>query len=295
MKDFPNFPLKEHFLADAADLLAARTKSQYIHSTKDIDAAGDEVEITARDVLARRLPKRCYVTHGHLVDSDLNVSSQIDVVIADALLSPVLFKGQNGSEYVPVESVYAVGEIKSTYDHSKQPIAEFGEKIEKIKKHFRREEVSPSYVQTGGRGLEIEGIPHGNKKVQNPLLSFMLFVNSGDFDVKKLHGIYTSKDISSLPSICCFLDKGVIVFGGFTEKGFGFVKCPEVELNLSPDFEWTYVPYGEQNSLGASCGFLCYSLIAHVQESVLKPPDMQLYLNRMFTFRKDTSVGLGRG
>ncbi len=70
--------------ADAAEILGARDRARTIHRTRDIDAAGAEVEQTVREVLRRKLPAAYYVGHGHIVDEQLTTSSQMDVVIADS-------------------------------------------------------------------------------------------------------------------------------------------------------------------------------------------------------------------
>ena len=103
------------FQLDALELLSAHNRGKVIHTSKNISAAGDEVEITFREILKRKLPNRYYVGRGHIVDNALNSSSDFDVIIADNANSPILFRTQKGNEYFPFESVYAIGEVKSSY------------------------------------------------------------------------------------------------------------------------------------------------------------------------------------
>src|SRR5215510_12900431 len=126
------FELEKCFKLDAADIIAAREKAFLIHHTKDIDTAGNEIEHAVRRTLRSKLPERYYTGQGHIVDSRLNFSSQLDVVIADNKGAPILFKAEDGTEYYPYESVYAIGEVKSTYYKSKKYIHEFSKSIDSI-------------------------------------------------------------------------------------------------------------------------------------------------------------------
>ena len=119
--------------ADAAEIIAAREKAQIIHRGRDIDAAGDEVEVATRRVIRRKLPNSYYVGHGHIVDSELNQSPQLDVVIADNSAAPILFATENGTEYFPYEAVYAIGEIKSSYSRSRNYVETFADTVSRVK------------------------------------------------------------------------------------------------------------------------------------------------------------------
>ena len=105
------------FKSDAEALRRAREEAIQIHST-DIRAAGNQVEEAVRDYLRRMLHPRYHVTSGHLIDSSNLISPQVDIIIADNFNLPSLLKTKDGTEYVPITSVYAIGEVKSTYYHS---------------------------------------------------------------------------------------------------------------------------------------------------------------------------------
>ena len=111
--------LAKIFKSDAEALRRAHEESSRIHST-DIRAAGNQVEQAVRGYLRRMLQSRYHVTNGHLVDSGNLVSPQLDIIIADNSSLPSLLTTKDGTEYVPVTSVYAIGEVKSTYYQSKK-------------------------------------------------------------------------------------------------------------------------------------------------------------------------------
>ncbi|MFV8296019.1 DUF6602 domain-containing protein [Mycolicibacterium fortuitum] len=75
------------------------------------DAKGDNSEITWRTMLANYLPDRYKVDKGFVIDHEGNFSHYIDIIIYDRYYSPIVFN-ENGSTYVPAESVFAVIECK---------------------------------------------------------------------------------------------------------------------------------------------------------------------------------------
>jgi len=76
-------------------------------------AKGDASELEWVDMLNSYLPRRYQVDKAFVIDHEGSVSDQIDIVIFDRHFSPFLLR-QNGANYVPAESVYAVIEVKPT-------------------------------------------------------------------------------------------------------------------------------------------------------------------------------------
>jgi len=72
---------------------------------------GDASELEWVDMLGSYLPRRYQVEKAFVIDYEGSFSEQIDIVIFDRHYSPFLLK-QNGANYVPAESVYAVVEVK---------------------------------------------------------------------------------------------------------------------------------------------------------------------------------------
>lgn len=79
---------------------------------------GDNSENVWIELLSNYLPKRYRVSRATVIDSEGNVSDQLDVVIFDQQYSYLVFQ-REGVTYVPAESVYAAFEVKpsinSTY------------------------------------------------------------------------------------------------------------------------------------------------------------------------------------
>ena len=65
--------------------------------------------------LARLLPQRYAVTSGYLSDREGNTAGHCDLIAFNSVwFSPVKSAEEKGQEYLPVEGVYAVGEVKQT-------------------------------------------------------------------------------------------------------------------------------------------------------------------------------------
>jgi hypothetical protein len=278
-------------LSDAAEIFAARAKASVIHNTKDIRASGDEVERAVRKVLKRKLPTAYYVGHGHVVDSELTTSPQLDIVIADNLNAPVLFATENGTEYFPYESVYAIGEIKTCYYKKKREIHAFSKTLTSLKTKLKREKTEREYIGSGlslGKGFT----PSWTDEYRNPLFSFMLFVDSGDFDDSHVKDLFRSTKASELPNVVCFLNKGVIVNARVTKLPNGGLKLgsvnthPELDISDESDSRWVFIPFGTDSSrMGIIFGFLYFCLLTHLKRCVLRTPNLLQYLNRFFTYQ----------
>lgn len=75
---------------------------------------GGRTEEHVRDFLRQRLPQSVGVTSGEIIDAQGNRSREVDVIVYDAMNSPLLFAGDtDGSILVPAEAVIAAVEVKS--------------------------------------------------------------------------------------------------------------------------------------------------------------------------------------
>jgi len=286
--DLPKLELQGVFQADAAELAAAREKARLVHATKDIRASGDEVEVAARAVLSRKLPGLYYVGHGHIVDARLRTSPQLDVIVADNQQGPVLFRGQGGAEYFPFETVFAVGEVKSSYDPSKEPVREFMQKLQKIRSGLHREPTPKLYIGSGvtlGEGFSLSD----PKPYKNPLFAFALFVDGDRFDPAALQPLYSSTKVPELPNVVCILNKGILL-NAVIDQPDGYTKLGPV--NLVPEFNealgitgarWVFVPFGEEDfRIGASFAFLYFAIVTHLRSVLLMQPNLHTYMEGFF-------------
>ena len=300
------FELEIVFLSDAADILAARTKARMMHHGHDIRAAGDEVEITFRKMLGRKLPSLYYVGHGHIVDEHLHESSQLDVIIANNTGTPILFRAENGSEYFPYEGVYAIGEVKSSYNHSEEYIHKFSNKLKRIQDQLHRESFQAAPTQRPNYDATLYPFlrPYGN-----PLFSFMFFAEKGDFAIEQIRDLYETRPENELPNIVCILNKGLIMNVAShvwknsqrqwepAEQGRpGWISLiparnDEQRKGWNKEFHWVLTEHGDNDkSLADNLANFYYPLIQHLQQCQLTMPDLTEYVNHLFETTTSTFI-----
>lgn len=74
---------------------------------------GDRGEETVRRFLRERLPQSVGVTSGEIIDANGKRSREVDVIVYDAMNSPLVFAGDiAGSVLIPAEAVIAAVEVK---------------------------------------------------------------------------------------------------------------------------------------------------------------------------------------
>jgi hypothetical protein len=98
-------------LHDEIQLRLARSRAAIGHAV----AKGDATEGIWIELLKGYLPERYKVDKAFVIDSQDQVSQQIDIVIYDRQYTPLIFK-QDGALVIPAESVYAVLEAKQAID-----------------------------------------------------------------------------------------------------------------------------------------------------------------------------------
>lgn len=262
--------LAQAFELDARTLVESRTKSLVSHGTRNIRSAGDEVEVPFRKVLRGRLPKAYHVGHGHIVDSKLSVSPQVDVIVADAETVPVLMCNVDGNEYVPFESVYAIGEVKSSFDPRKKPVHTFCDTLDCLTQDLERATVSIPTRHAFGPSRD------------NPLFSFMIFVESSAYAWRHLEGLFKERPIERLPSVVCLLDRGLLLFARGIEDNDSLYldDVPGHIWNLyDKDTGWSFLALNEASyPAGARFATLYMLLMRHLSRTRLETPDLSRYL-----------------
>jgi hypothetical protein len=276
---FPRLELLRTMQIEAQLLIAARDNSIVAHHAKNIVSAGNIVERSVRAVLQKRLPRKYHVGQGHLVNPLLMTSPQFDIVIADNDRFPILFADENGTEWFLYESVYAVGEVKSTYDRNKKQIEAFSESIRRTKTTFnwpKRMVVANVHSKNAMQAQNAVAI--------DPLFSFMVFVNSGDFKIEDLKELYNKTPIANLPNMIYFVDRGVMLNMKFNSADY------PMEMNLYPEAsekiglidyksKWCFRAFKDDNDevgLGLAFFTFFYLLMTHLENSELKRSSLLL-------------------
>lgn len=138
------FDLRGAFLnkqiALEASFLAIRSVTN--HPT----AKGDQLEADWGGLLRDFLPARYTVGPVFAVDHRGRMSEQIDVAIYDTHYSPQWFGGANNVRFVPVESIYAVFEVKPEWNAQYARAA-----VQKARSVRVLERTSATIIHAGGR------------------------------------------------------------------------------------------------------------------------------------------------
>ncbi|HZS04322.1 MAG TPA: DUF6602 domain-containing protein [Blastocatellia bacterium] len=293
-KEKKQMDIPEIFKSDAEDIKREREKAIKVHKT-NIRAAGNQVEKCVRDYFRRMLPPRYYVTEGHLIDINGNISPQLDIIIADNFNVPSLMTLKDGTEYIPIDSVYAIGEIKSTYSNTRRKknprtlIEEFSSNLEDIKERLYHEEVPNTVYGGHGPNSLLRDLILGKRtRILNRIFSFIVFVDATTFQFKHISEFYTSRNNKYLPNIMILLNKGVVVFGSENERPL-FNYYPEDRR--SEEEAWCYFPCmgdgsGNGSLEGNHLAFLYHSVLEHLSNSYLEPPSLIKYTYRMLATSK---------
>ena len=269
---------------EADVLVKAREKARLAHPT-DIRAAGNEVEEAVRSFLRRFLPPRYYVTSGHLIDSNQVVSPQIDVIIADHFTLPSLFTTQDGTEYVPITSVLAIGEVKSTYYHAQGYYGKFKRDMADIAGMERPLIENTAFDGFKDHTLVRDMVRESSNRYYNNLYTFFLCIDGGDFRFDKIAGILNSSKTELLPNFTCFLNRGVVAYGDRNNPGAVHKYPEQVECQ---DYDWCFMQSHQESENSMSGGHLALlygQLVNHLTHSYLEPPDIYSYMKRLMTMR----------
>lgn len=238
----PKLDLSKWFGREAAALVRAREEAIDIHGFKNISAAGNQVEHAVRGFLKRMLPPRYYVTSGHLIDQKGCITPQLDVIIADSFNLPSVLKTRDGTEFVPATSTFAIGEIKSTYNHSKGYYEALHNTLSRIDTELSRPLIQNTAYELSSDTELAHAILGSPRKYLNHLFSFLLCVDAGDFHFEKVAELLNSSSPTLMPSTAIFLSgdgSGVVVYAKLDGGGLGFHKYPsEVE---GEGYRWCFL------------------------------------------------------
>lgn len=271
--------IKDFFWLDVRKIKNACKQADIIKGkAKNIRSSGDEVEITVRNFFKEKLAPKYDVTTGHIVDKSLNVTPQLDIIIADSNKSPVLVTLTDKAQHIFYETVCAIGEVKKSWYDDKLLI-EFSNTIQKIKKELERDDVERNVLECGNSQLRIKSNATDNPR-RNMLFCFMLFAE-GSFNFSKIKSIIATIPNEFMPNVIVFLGEGVIVNVDKSK-----LEQNEVEINLYPelssesDGEWIFIGLEEENQ---RLTYLYMLLLEHLKQTVVVTPDIQTYTRKLIS------------
>lgn len=174
--------------------------------------SGLPFESLVRSELGRLLPKRYKIVDGLLLDRDGKTAGKCDFVIFnETWFSPVKspLTEDAGKPYLPIESVYAVGEIKQSL--SRKTLLDAMQKLV-VCHRLRRPR---TYAHRVVENREGSNCPHG---LTNPLFSFILAggVSKGEQFQLLFHDFFQiCRRLKRLEivNVLCVLDHGTLSWG----------------------------------------------------------------------------------
>lgn len=99
----------QNLLTSSAERMQSELDERLIDHPGELGQGREEI---IREFLRKYLPKRFDVSTGFAFDANGNISKQLDIVIADALICP-RFETAGGIRLFPCESIVAAGQVKS--------------------------------------------------------------------------------------------------------------------------------------------------------------------------------------
>lgn len=278
-KEFRKLSIDSFFNFEADGIDIAQNQVKIIHNSGDIPSSGNQLEVSIRNFFKSKLPEKYYISNGHIIDSALSTSPQLDLIIADNFRTPILYKTFDGTEYLTYESIYSYAEIKSSWN--KKYIEDFVITKERMHNFLTRESISPNFLDAGGKGIMLD-IPTTYNAYKNPLFTFMFIGDSSAFSFEHIKEQYQNKEWKFLPNIICLYDRGLIININKTDlenKIFKVNLYPEFLQENAAESEWILLKFDKKRS---TLGTLYYMVLEHLNTCVLGTPNMLEYMQQIF-------------
>lgn len=161
---------------------------------------GGEGEKLVSQFLRSHLPLSIGVTTGQVLDVDGNMSKQVDVIVYDAMRTPMLFAGPAGDTHlVPAEGVLAVVEVKTrlTADEVRKSLANA-----RSVKSRRRTAYFPQAVQLVHHA-------YGREWAEPPIHYSVFAAHSDNMYADLLNELQADVPPHGRIDMLCHLDRGV--------------------------------------------------------------------------------------
>lgn len=233
--------------------LAKKMAIDYNDVTEKIEhmgLRGGAREDVLKEVIRKLVPEKYRVGNGIIVDAYGTQSRQQDLFIFDAFNSPIFMKTESSS-VIPVESVYATVEVKSTL--SKQTLQQSINNLRSVKTLKHNELKNTTIVSS--RHNKILGT---------------IFAYSSDSSLETIahnvNDLCSSIPKSEQPSFICVFDKGLIV---------NVLKTNVAQVEIAPSDRtmWALIKNDQVTNI-----YLFYLFLQqHLSMAQNLPPDLMKY------------------
>lgn len=232
--------------------------------------SGPAIEDIVRDEFAKILPARYSVRAGVINDRYGNTVGDSDVIIHNEIWFPVVKAGattESRRAHLPIEGVYAVGEVKQTMDY--RSLDEAMEKLVTCHRLYR----PPTFAYRLVENRESNACIHG---LTNPLYSFVIATDLKrglDLDkvVERFFFINKTLERNEVVRALCVLGHGTITWGIRDEAK----RETKPALFMLEDLYEPIIPvYHRMPKVESALYALIADLLLHLYQSVLAPEDI---------------------
>lgn len=244
-------------------LLAAQSERELAF---DAFNSGAPVEDLLRDAIRELLPTRYETTTGTVVDAQGLTAGDMDVVVFNSQWFPQVHASATAGgkrRFLPIEGVYAVGEVKQTL--TERSLDDAMEKLvtchRLVRSHTSRSRIT-----------ENRELPNSDELgISNPLYSFIIGTTTGDFQPLMERFYAINKSLHRLEVV-----RGLCVLGAGTATWA--VRRPDGNrpaVFMTDDLALPIVPaYLPASDCGPALFTLVENLLLHLYHSVLGPEDI---------------------
>lgn len=279
-KSIPNvkFELANVYKTYVDQILLSSSISDILLDNTNIDSAGEQIEGGIRILLKDLLPDRVFTTHGYMVDKQSNISYQQDILLAESFYTKSLIKSLDGTEFYPVESIFASGEVKKTWSQKK--LLGAIKSISRSKNDLKKYLIPSNVISSGSRFIQASHEITENK-YRNPLFTFTFSIDfDKTYNEKRFNEIYLNKnEWKNIPNISVILRQGIVVC---VEKEK--LKMDELSIKLYPEFikdkdkyTWVFLKLRAEQNLA----YLVFMLTQHINDSILEKVSAMDYAKSM--------------
>jgi len=241
------------FLINNIGNIARRLKDEFIHTSSELHHPGVKGSIREdilKETLRELIPIKYQFGSGIIVDANDKQSKQQDFILYDAFSSPSFLKSQT-EVIIPIESVYATIEIKSTLDRSMlEQSVENIRSVKNLQKTFSK----PQYLSLQGTNYIYSSIFAYTSSI--PLDEVVKCL------VKQNEFIPYEEQLSTI----CILDSGNVVN----------VQRNDMTIISTHPTEGT-TPLAKPNELDQNLYLFYLMLQSHLNSTFNYPPDLWKY------------------
>ena len=218
---------------------------------------GEANEEAVRKFLRQYLPKTLNISTGTLVDSDGEISRQLDIVVSDAAKTPIFYQAGQ-IRVIPIECVYAVIEVKANLDKSE---------LKKCYENMKSVKSLRKCAFFQGGFLRTKHILYGREWENWPVQYFVFAYHSPNIDSVRENLFLLQKDDETHKRIdmICVLDNGA-VYNRDTQGMYSGLPTPNSTIVSHSTQKPLLLFYTMMSNILNQTSMSCFNLHPYIKE-----------------------------